>query len=291
MPNEALLKDLAGCGSPETLLAAILEHHPDWQAPVNVEAFAQSVGIAEVRDLTVDGFTSAVMADIDRTKGVILCAPGLIAQRRRFAIAHQLGHFLLKTHCGDRQCTTRDLSESRRDTVHRKEEMQANRFAAGLLMPKPWFNAFVEGLGKPTVTHLPAIAAAYEVSLETAVSRYVDLAQGMCAFVFIKDGVMRYARQSRSFPAISIRTGDSAPPVVRSALPKDRIAWIPADVRDWIDVPRDTRPPKLTMQVLSKDNGFQLVMLSVNAAAERRADEEDAKMANQSPKFGRDTRR
>ncbi len=291
MQNEALLKDLAGCGSPETLLAAILEHHPDWQAPVQVEVFAGSVGIVEVRDLTVDGFTSAIMADIEKTKGIILCAPGLIAQRRRFAVAHQLGHFLLKAHCGDRQCTSRDLSENRRDTAHRKEEMQANRFAAGLLMPKPWFNAFVDGLGKPMVTHLPAIAAAYEVSLETAASRYVDLTQSMCAFVFIKDGVMRYARRSRAFPPISIRPGDPAPLDVLSALPNDRIAWTPADVREWIEVPRDVRPPKLTLQILTKENGFQLVMLFVNAAAERRADEEEAKMATQSPRFGRDYRR
>ena len=291
MQNEALLRDLARCGSPETLLAAILEHHPDWQAPVQVEAFAGSVGIAEIRDLTADGFTSALMADSGKTKGIILCAPSSIAQRRRFAIAHQLGHFLLKTHCGDRQCTNRDLSETRRDTVHRKEEMQANRFAAGLLMPKPWFNLFVDGLGKPMVTHLPAIATAYEVSLETAASRYVDLAQGMCAFVFIKDGVMRYARRSRAFPPISIRPGDPVPPAVLSALPKDRITWMPADVREWIDVPRDVRPPKLMMQILTKENGFQLVMLFVNAAAERRMDEEEAKMAAQSPKFGRDYRR
>jgi Zn-dependent peptidase ImmA (M78 family) len=79
--------------------------------------------------------------------GVILCAANLPAQRRRFAIAHQLGHFLLRMHGGDRQCTHRDMAETRRDTPQRKEEMQANRFAAGLLMPKPWFNDLVTSLG------------------------------------------------------------------------------------------------------------------------------------------------
>jgi Zn-dependent peptidase ImmA (M78 family) len=295
MPNETLSKDLADCASPETLVAAILKHHPDWHAPVQIEAFARSVGILAFRDLPVDGFVSAVEADLDKTKGVILCAPGLSVQRRRFAVAHQLGHFLLNTHRGDRQCTARDLSEIRRDTAHRKEEMQANRFAAGLLMPKPLFAPFVAGLGKPGVAHIPAIAAAYEVSLEAAASRYVDLTQAMCAFLFIKDDVARYARASRSFPAISIRPGDPTPPAVRSAGvvsagPKDRIAWIPAEVRDWILVPRGARPPRLMMQILSKPNGFQLVMLFVNAAAERRADEEEEKMATQSPKFGRPSR-
>ncbi len=287
MQNSALLKDLAGCGSPDTLIAAILKHHPDLCAPVQIEPIARSVGIVEFRELAVDGATSAMMADAEKTKGVLLCTAGLSAQRTRFARTHALGHFLLKAHRGDRHCSNGDLGEKRTDTPHRKEEMQANRFAAGLLMPKPWFVAFVDGLGKPTVAHLPMIADHYAVSLETAASRYVELTQGMVALVFIKHGVVRYSRASRSFPPIAVRPGDAAPPAVRAAAPKDRIAWTAADVRDWIALARGARPPQLTMQVFTKDNGFQLVMLSVNAAAERRADEEAEKQATQSPKFGR----
>lgn len=287
MQKNTLMKALAECGSPETLLAAILNHYPDLRPPVQVEQLARDAGIAEFRDLEDKGFVSASMCDIEKMEGVILCAAGLSAQRRRFASAHALGHFLINTHRGDRQCTNRDLGEKRTDTPQRKEEMQANRFAAGLLMPKPWFVEFVAGLGKPMVTHLPIIAAAYDVSLEAAASRYVELTPGMYALVFVKDGVVRYMRLSRSFPATSIRPGSPAPAAVLSADPKDRIAWVATNVRDWILMSRDIRPPKVTMQILSRENGFQLVMLSINAAAERRADEEAEKLATQSPKFGR----
>ena len=286
MRNDALIADLAACASPETLIAAILHHHQQWQAPVEPEALARSVGILAFRDLEGEGVASALLADIDKTEGIILCAPGMAVRRRRFAIVHQLGHFLLRAHRGDRRCTGRDLGEARRDTAHRKEEMQANRFAAGLLMPKPWFNAFVERLGKPTVAHLPTIADHYAVTLEVAVSRYADLAQAMCAFIFVKDGVLRYARPSRSFPPLSIRAGAPAPAAILAARPTDRITWAPADVRDWLALSRDVRTPKLTMQVASKANGFQLVMLFINAAAERRADEEAEKFAAERPKFG-----
>lgn len=287
MIDRALLKDLAVCGSPETLLAAILKHHPEPRTPVDVEALALSVGVVEFRPLDGEGPLCALMTDVGKSKAVILCAPALAEQRRRFAIAHQLGHFLLKDHPGDRQCTSRDLAENRRDTAHRKAEMQANRFAAGLLMPKPWFLDLVASLGKPVVTHVPTIAATYAVSLEAAAARYADLTQATCAFAFIKDGTLRYTRPSRSFPEFAIKAGAAVPPALALARPDDRIVWTPADPREWIALPRDARAPKLTMQVLSKANGFQLVMLFINAAAERRADEEAEKAATESPKFGR----
>jgi hypothetical protein len=58
-------------------------------------------------------------------------------------------------------------------------------------------------------------------------------------------------------------------------------------VRDWLTLARDVRPPTLTLQVLNKTRGFQLVLLYVNAAAEKRADEEAEKEATERPKFGR----
>jgi hypothetical protein len=286
MIDTALLKDLAGCESPETLLAAILRHDST-RTPVDVEAFARRVGISEIRDLDAEGPSCALMADARKTRGVILCAPGLPAQRRRFAIAHQIGHFLLRAHPAERQCTNRDMAETRRDTAHRKEEMQANRFAAGLLMPKPWFLDLVAESGKPGVMDVPKLAAAFAVSLESAAARYADLTQDMCAWVFIKDGTMRYARASRSFPELSLRAGDGVPQAVLAARPDDRMAWVAADPLDWIAIPRAARQPKLTMQVLTKANGFQLVMLFISAAAERRAEEEAEKEATESPKFGR----
>jgi Zn-dependent peptidase ImmA (M78 family) len=283
MQTDALLRDLAACASPETLLAAIFQHHPDLAVPVEVEPIARRVGIATFGDLMREGAASALIVDGDASARAILCAPTLSPQRRRFAIAHQLGHFLLgERH--DRHCTARDLGENRRDTPQRKTEMQANRFAAGLLMPKPVFAPFVAGLGKPGIAQLPTIAAVYGVTLEAAASRYLDLSQAMCAFVFVKNGVVRYARGARTFPALAVGPGDAAPS--HSAATQAKPAWAPADVRDWITLPREARPPKLTLQAIDKAAGVRLIMLSVNAAAERRADEEAEKFAIERPKFG-----
>ena len=110
--------------------------HPARLRHERTNAEANRAGITEVRNLETDGVASALITNIAQGEAAIMCAPGLSVQRRRFAIAHQLGHFLLGEQSENRQCSNRDLAENRRDSPARKAEMQANRFAAGLLMPK-----------------------------------------------------------------------------------------------------------------------------------------------------------
>ena len=138
--SDELLMDLADCGSPEKLVAVILKHHPAWTAPVPIEELAKAVNIIEFRELDADGFEGALLTDANKNKGVILYKAGARDERRRFTIAHELGHFLMPSHKGNQQCTASDLRESRRGDDHQRREAEANRFAAGLLMPKPWFS-------------------------------------------------------------------------------------------------------------------------------------------------------
>ena len=67
----------------------------------------------------------------------------------------------MPSHKGNQQCTAADLRESRRDTDHRRREAEANRFAAGLLMPKPWFSRDLDRLGNADVAHVMSLAKQY----------------------------------------------------------------------------------------------------------------------------------
>jgi Zn-dependent peptidase ImmA (M78 family) len=291
MAKDLLLTELVSGGSAETLLAAILKHHPDISAPVPVEDIARRVGITDIRDLAEEGGSSSLLVDGAGATGIISCSVALSSPRRRFAIAHQLGHFLLGTQHEDGPCTARDLSENRRDTPHRKQEAQANRFAAGLLMPKPLMAASLDSLGKPAIAHVAKLAASYGVTIEAAANRYLDVTPSACAILFIKNGVVHYARPSRAFPAMAIHRGDAAPSSVLSDKIDQPTAWIAVEARDWLILSRDMRSPKVVMQVLAKKNGLHLVMLFINAAAEKRADEEAEKYATERPSFGRGTDR
>lgn len=276
--------ELADCGSPERLLGVILAHHPDWQPPVDVETFARSVGIIDFMDLEVDGFVGALQTDMEKTKGIILSAAGMPPRRRRFTVAHELGHFLIAAHRGDKRCTARDLMETRRETLHQKEEAQANRFAAGLLMPKPWFVQQTDELGTPAVVHLRALADTYDVSLEAAANRWAELTPEACAFVFLRNGQVRYARPSRTFPSLGPRPGDAAP---SSCAPRTGVPRRPVRVAgsDWLRADGRTRPPDIEVHVLDQANGFQTVLLHVDVAREEEDEEERDLVESYRPRF------
>lgn len=273
--------ELADCGSPESLLTVIFKYHPIWTPPIPLEDFAQSVGILEFRDLEVDGFIGALMTDMEKTKGIILSAKGMGHRRRRFTIGHELGHYLIPAHRGDKSCTSADLKETRRDTLHRQEETQANRFSAGLLMPKPSFKAHVEGMGAPDVSHLDLLANTYDVSREAVANRYAELTPEMCAFVFLKDGRIRYSRPSKDFPAMSVRSGDPVP----QPIPRGSLGAVTAS--DWLQPTWTGRAPSIFAQQVDQSAGHATVLLHIGTRELEDSAEEDELIASYTPRFRR----
>lgn len=265
--SDELRMALADCGSPEALIAAILKHHPQWNPPVPLVPLAESVGIAELRELeTTSKFEGALVTDPDKTSGVILTKAGVIEQRRRFTIGHELGHFLLPSHKGNCQCTADDLRETRRDTQHRRQEAEANRFSAALLMPKPWFVREMEKLGEADVTHVQLLAQQYQTSLEATANRYIDLTDDTCALVFSKDNVVRYARRTSNFPFLSLKANQPLPSGCASrhtpAQPF-RVAsgWLEIDGSVWLETKWGEAAPKLLEQSVRQSGGYQTTLL------------------------------
>jgi len=276
--SDALRMDLADCGAPEQLIGAILKHHPHWTPPVPIEALAAAVGIAEFRDLETDGFEGALMTDPEKTRGVILTRTGRPEGRRRFTISHELGHFLIPSHTGNRQCTAADLRERGGDTIHRRQEAEANRFAAGLLMPRPWFVRDMNRLGDADVTHVQALKDTYGTSLEAAANRYIDLTDDTCAFVFSKDGIVRYTRRTTSFPRLAIGHGDRLPghcaSLKASAAPlRTATAWTEIDGQVWLEDGRGRRSPSVLEQSMRQKDGFQVTLLFIDSSEAEDDDE------------------
>lgn len=268
--------DLADCGSPERLLEVIFRHYPDVPRQVPLDAIAADVGIMSIQTLEVEGFVGALMADPDKNKGIILTKAGLPAKRKRYTVGHELGHFLIPSHGYQRRCTKLDLEENSRTDTYRRQEAEANRFSAGLLMPKPLFVKDIDSLGSIEATHIRQLSNRYDVSMEAVANRYVELSPETCAVIFSHNGVVRYSRTSKDFPPIDIRKGSQLPAGAMTRRHNDLArpsAWASQHGGMWLQPQRGTRFPTVLEQAVCQANGFKVTLLYIDEADETEEDE------------------
>ena len=105
--------------------------------PVPIAAIAESLG-ATVRYAPFQGELAGMLIRDDAQRGTVIGVNSLHhSNRQRFTIAHECGH--LRLHKGRQSYVDRSFRVNRRDEVSSQatdaEEIEANRFAAELLMP------------------------------------------------------------------------------------------------------------------------------------------------------------
>lgn len=125
--------------------------------PVDVVAIANSNGISVSRASFSGTFSDLVYGFIEKNGSNVSITVNAknSPTRRRFTVAHELGHYFLH-HKGE-ELEYLDL----RSTVISPEEREANQFAADLLMPEKEVKAEHEKLMFPTVE---ALARKFDVS-------------------------------------------------------------------------------------------------------------------------------
>lgn len=117
--------------------------------------------------------------------------------RRRFIIAHELGHHLIHAPSGQLSlCTDDDLL--RYDAVAHGAEEEANWFAAELLMPKPLFEPKCD-VQTPSLAAVRVLANEFDTTLTATAIRFVDLCPEACAVVWSQGGTIRWAIRGPDF--------------------------------------------------------------------------------------------
>lgn len=122
--------------APEVAARRLLKSLDVTSPPVDPREVAESLGITvEEANLGQDCSGILVRGSTGAVIGVEISHPEL---RQRFSVAHELGHFLL--HDGsyiDKAISVR-YRNLESGSGSKKEEREANLFAASLLMPRPW---------------------------------------------------------------------------------------------------------------------------------------------------------
>jgi hypothetical protein len=147
------------------------------------------------------GYTACLVRNPYGTGGGILLAPRQETGRRRFSLAHELGHFHIPNHRSTGvalTCADDDLRAQ--DADAKRIEWEANEFAAELLMPYRLFAADTEYMPiSINSARWLASAEMYDVSVTAAAWRLVQVTSEPCALVLSTDGILTWTAKSSNW--------------------------------------------------------------------------------------------
>ncbi|KIC89909.1 ImmA/IrrE family metallo-endopeptidase [Flavihumibacter sp. ZG627] len=113
-------------------------------------------------------------------------------QKKRFVLAHELGHILLHS---NKEATFSDDYSTLEAYKHGSQEKEANDFATELLMPEVLFkNACFKQKFSPDLIRL--LADKFNTSITSTIYRFIDFGNHPICIFFSKDGKVEYHRKS-----------------------------------------------------------------------------------------------
>lgn len=116
-------------------------------------------------------------------------------QKKRFVLAHELGHMLLHE---QREVTFSDDYETLEAYKHGPQETEANNFAAELLMPEALFKeSCFKKFFSPDLIRM--LSERFNTSITSTVYRFIDLGNHPICVFLSKDGNVQYWKKSSDF--------------------------------------------------------------------------------------------
>lgn len=179
-------------------------------ADLVLEDIAWALG-ALVTYQRLDGAAARLVVRGDRS--VITCSESIEhSGRRRFAVAHELGHLRLHAAKSNlNQCVRGDFEERLGAAATGADlEAQASRFASALLMPRRLFGPACER-ESPSLEIVRDLASRFGTSLTASALRYIDFCKEGCAVVWSEDNRIRWYKKTRDF-GFHVRVHDELDP-------------------------------------------------------------------------------
>ena len=175
--------------SPELLARGLLKF-VGMHAPVDLYGLAEKIGL-KIRDVPSTGFDGALVRIAGRPDGIIAKRESMVGDaRKRFTIAHEIGHYLLPGHGVDISVCAKEQLDVAREKVAQMEK-EANKFASELLLPLYTVAEIVGKYGFSMDT-CSFVSDVFEASLTASASQCVDASESEVALVVTDDGVIKY---------------------------------------------------------------------------------------------------
>lgn len=125
---------------PEQKLAQKISQKFELKIPVDIQSLI--LKYADYEEAAIPGNVDAICI-LKGTKPLVIMNPTQISTRKRFTLAHELGHIIIPWHDGMISCQI-DREDFINDSLYSDMEYEANNFAAELLMPTPWLREMAQ---------------------------------------------------------------------------------------------------------------------------------------------------
>lgn len=169
--------------------------------PVDPVALATDLGIEVIpKPVTAKGASGMLIGVPDSTQFVIAYATHITNEGfRRFTIGHELGHYVLDGHCDHLLSNEARVHVSHSGFVSGdKYEVEADHFAAGLLMPRPLFTKAMDPAGSG-FSAIEKLHRQCNTSITSTAIRYAELSDLPVAIVMSTGPTIDYWFASESF--------------------------------------------------------------------------------------------
>lgn len=266
--------------------------------PVDPIAIAESLGIVVEPKPDTAGGVSGMLVRHQDTFGIMYATHIDNDGFQRFSIAHEIGHYVLEGHVDHIFPSGDGLHSSKAGFVSGDPfELEADHFAAGLLMPDPYFSREVRRFGDG-LEAIEGMARECRTSLTATAIRYAETASVPVAVVVSAGDSVDYCFMSKSLQDFSglewLRKGQPLPAGSETDLfnrNPDNILraqrnHADVDLRDWFGGSRSLPGSEETIGL--GRYGKTLTVLSSSVFADDEPDEEDEEMEERwTPRFRR----
>lgn len=162
-------------------------HSLDGSGALDLDELVRRCG-GRVDEMELDG-CAGILLPVDGTFGIAVKQSDS-RQRKRFTIAHELGHSCIPSHSKRAiHCVSPELS---REATTRPAEREANEFAAELLMPRRLITPMV-ATGAIDIRRASDVAGNFEVSTLSAALRVCEVSRERAAVAYYRDGRLKWA--------------------------------------------------------------------------------------------------
>jgi len=195
----------------------------------NLEDTARSIGL-KVTEVSGVSFDGALVKAIGLNRGRVAIRRDIReTPRKRFTLAHEIGHYVLPEHAKQGEVCQNPEIEAFRSGAP-PHEQEANMFAAQILMPRQVVAPLAQS--NPSFDTIVAVSRRCDSSLSASAVRYAELSPHRVAVVWSTDDHVRWYWRSEGFRrAVCVRrlTSDTlAARFFRGQDCPDRLEQVPA---------------------------------------------------------------